>query len=109
MMTAANAKAADALIGTIVPMLARAEVMSGPVTHAGECRVYRVAAGWPDRELRADPAVTPVVSMRDLDAALAAPDRMTILVRAEAAITFDLLIRACERSGLGKTIFFEER
>lgn len=106
---AVSANDTKAIIDTIVPMLARADVLSGPVTHAGSSRVYRVAPGWPDRELRADPSVTPVVGMRDLDAALAAPDRSTILVRAEAAITFDLLIRACERSGLGKTVFFEER
>lgn len=108
-MTASEKTEAQALIDTLVPMLARAEVMNGAVTHAGPSRVYRVPAGWPDRELRADPAVTPVVGMRDLDAALESPDRATILVRAEAAITFDLLIRACERAGLGKTVFFEER
>jgi len=106
-MTAKTKDEQSALAEKILPIVARKKMVENPATHVGASRFYDVAPGWEVNLMQQDGDVGTVRTPREMERAFADPDVKTVFIPSGAAITRQVACRICERSGLGKTVFYE--
>lgn len=73
----------------------------------GSVFFFDATYGWATRIMRKDPDVDVARTVLELEIALTAPDRHTILVPNDASMTRALVQQLCSHGALEKTVFFE--
>jgi len=97
----------EELAEEILPLVARKKMVQGPADHIGASLLYDVAPGWEAELVQQESDVATVRTPREMERAFADPDVKTVFIPSGAAITRQVACRICERSGLGKTVFYE--
>lgn len=91
-------------------VLAQQEGMAGPqkfLPHGS--RLFRVQSGWQGKALAGDAGVAVCATLRELDAAVRDENKPVIFLPADAMMTEADIERVCQRHGVVKTLFWEER
>lgn len=92
----------------VASYVARQQVMEGSkLASVGGSNIYLTKAGWECEQIKADPNVTKVISVLQLEAAVQDPNIATIFVPTASALTLDMAERVLARNGLDKTLFWE--
>jgi len=97
----------EELAEEVLPLVARKNMTQNPAEHIGASLFYDVAPGWESDPVRQESDVETVRTPREMERAFADPDVKTVFIPSGAAITRQVACRICERSGLGKTVFYE--
>ncbi len=91
-------------------VLAQQEGMAGAQTFLPHgSRLFRVPSGWQGKALAGDAGVAVCANVRELDAAVRDENKPVIFLLADAMITAEDIERVCQRHGVVKTLFWEER
>lgn len=91
-------------------VLAQQEGMAGSQKFlAHGSRLFRVPAGWQGNALANDAGVAQCANLRELDAAVRDENKPVIFLPADAMMTEEDIEKVCQRHGVVKTLFWEER
>lgn len=90
--------------------LAQLEGMAGRQKFlAHGSRLFRVPLGWQSQLLSRDVGMTTCVTLRELDLAMRDENKPVIFLPADAMMLQEDIERVCQRHGVVKTLFWEER
>ena len=97
----------EGLAEDLLPLVARKKMTQNPGEHIGASLFYDAGPGWEKDIVQQENDVKTVRTPREMERAFADPDIKTVFIPSGAAITRQVAKRICERSGLGKTVFYE--
>ncbi len=91
-------------------VLAQQEGMAGRQKFlAHGSRLFRVPSGWQGKALAGDAGVAVCANLRELDSAVRDENKPVIFLPADAMMTEEDIEKVCQRHGVVKTLFWEER
>ncbi len=94
----------------LAPLLAELEALAGAVRFLPHgSRLFRLPAGWQAAAFLQRLDVARCQTLLDLDAALQDENRPVIFLAKDAMMTENDIEKLCQRHGVTKTLFWEER
>lgn len=97
----------DKLVAKVLPLLAKQDVLTHKLASIEGSNIYQLQYGWSRSVLLDQQQYTKTMNTGEFEAAVQNPDVETILVPANANLTFEIAQRVLKRNSLSKTILWE--